>query len=284
MRVERSPDVEAFLSRVGDFLAEREAEHNLLFGICSTVAKGHQYGDEPPYFAYVEDQGGIAAVVVRTPPYGPVLSLVDDLSALDLIARDLHEAYARLPGVLGPTDEAMDFVVRWQDLAGQTGRLLRQERTYRCSEVTLPVPTPGHMHASIEDDKELLIEWLRAFNSEALPENAPEQSTNMERFIARRFSDPDAGLYLWIDGEPVSMAGFSGPTPNGIRVAPVYTPPELRRRGYATALVGQLTQQLLDSGRRYCFLFTDLANPTSNSIYQKVGYEPIMDVDQYAFD
>jgi predicted GNAT family acetyltransferase len=92
-------------------------------------------------------------------------------------------------------------------------------------------------------------------------------------------------MFLWEDGgRAVSMVGVSGETPNGIRVAPVYTPPELRGRGYASACVAAVTQAQFDRGRRFCFLFTDLANPTSNKIYQAIGYEPVCDVDEYRFE
>jgi predicted GNAT family acetyltransferase len=80
------------------------------------------------------------------------------------------------------------------------------------------------------------------------------------------------------------MAGFGGLTPNGIRIGPVYTPPDERRRGYGSALTAALTQQLLDGGRRFCFLFTDLANPTSNRIYQQIGYRAVSDVDLWVFE
>ena len=90
--------------------------------------------------------------------------------------------------------------------------------------------------------------------------------------------------YLWVDeGRPVSLAGAGGLTPNGIRVGPVYTPPELRGRGYASNLVAGVSQAQLDAGRRFVFLFTDLANPTANHIYQEIGYEPVTDIDEYAF-
>jgi predicted GNAT family acetyltransferase len=95
--------------------------------------------------------------------------------------------------------------------------------------------------------------------------------------------DPGRGLYVWEDQEPVSMVGYAGPTPNGIRVSAVYTPPERRNRGYASAGVAALSQMLLDGGRRFCFLFTDLANPTSNRIYQQIGYRAVCDVDECKF-
>ena len=88
---------------------------------------------------------------------------------------------------------------------------------------------------------------------------------------------------LWLDGDTVSLTAFGGATPNGIRLGPVYTPPDKRGRGYASALVADVTASLLAGGRRFCFLFTDLANPTSNSIYQQVGYRPVTDVDLWRF-
>ena len=102
--------------------------------------------------------------------------------------------------------------------------------------------------------------------------------------VERRRSDPDGGWRLWEDdGRVVSLAGFGSRTPNGIRVGPVYTPPEFRGKGYASALVGRMTAELLDGRHRFCFLFTDLANPTSNGIYRRIGYQAVTDVDQYAF-
>jgi predicted GNAT family acetyltransferase len=131
-----------------------------------------------------------------------------------------------------------------------------------------------------EGDRKLVIAWMNAFVEEALHQTMPEEA---EHWLERTLDGPDSGVVLWIDGEPVSFAGYGGRTPNGIRVGPVYTPPELRRRGYASALTAELTRMLLAGGRTFCFLFTDLANPTSNSIYQRIGYEPVSDADQWSF-
>ena len=90
--------------------------------------------------------------------------------------------------------------------------------------------------------------------------------------------------YLWeVDGQAVSLVVAGSPTPNGIRIGPVYTPPVARRHGYASALTAAVSQEQIDRGNRYCFLYTDLANPTSNQIYQAIGYEPVTDVAQYSF-
>jgi predicted GNAT family acetyltransferase len=91
------------------------------------------------------------------------------------------------------------------------------------------------------------------------------------------------GFALWEDGEPVSMAGWGSPTPNGMRIGPVYTPPERRGRGYGSAATAAASAEQLAAGRTFCFLYTDLSNPTSNKIYMDIGYEPVCDSIEYAF-
>jgi predicted GNAT family acetyltransferase len=126
------------------------------------------------------------------------------------------------------------------------------------------------------------MDWLYAFQREALGDT---DRTELERLTNRWLTSPGRTLLLWcVDGVPVSMAGSTGPTPHGIRIGAVYTPPEYRQRGYASACVAYLSQMMLDSGRKFCFLFTDLSNPTSNHIYQQIGYEPVCDVDNYVFE
>ena len=102
--------------------------------------------------------------------------------------------------------------------------------------------------------------------------------------VEYRLTTPGRGFRLWDDGGPVSLAGFGGGTPNGIRIGPVYTPPELRGRGYASALVAALSAELLAAGRRFCFLYTDLANPTSNRIYERIGYRRVCESAEIAFE
>src|SRR5581483_4517864 len=114
-------------------------------------------------------------------------------------------------------------------------------------------------------DREFLVRWWKDFVDEALGDR--EELAQSERAVDARLASPTSGVVLWsVDDKPVSFAGFAGPTPNGIRIGPVFTPPSLRKHGYASALVAALSQRLLDDGRRFCFLFTNLANPTSNKI------------------
>ena len=125
----------------------------------------------------------------------------------------------------------------------------------------------------------MLTKWRAAFAIEA-DRTLPEQAEKAAAQPLQRSTH----LVLWeVEGTAVSMAGFTGRTPNGVRVAWVYTPPELRGRGFAGACVAALSQKLLDDGRKFCFLYTDLANPTSNHIYQTIGYEPVTDATVYSF-
>ncbi len=122
--------------------------------------------------------------------------------------------------------------------------------------------------------------WLYQFHREA---TTGDHSTLEELRYEAQLKIQDRHFFLWDDGEPVALAGKTRPTPNGCCIGPVYTPLEFRRKGYATALTAALSQLLLDEGKQFTALFTDLANPTSNSIYQKIGYRPVCDLDEYRF-
>jgi predicted GNAT family acetyltransferase len=146
-----------------------------------------------------------------------------------------------------------------------------------------PRPAPGGARIARESDRATIVDWFQAFVAEALPPGRDPASRESAEETATYWIG-GGGLWVWIDGGLVAMAGASGRTPNGIRVGAVFTPPEKRRRGYASSLVAALSQAQLDAGRRFCFLYTDLANRTSNRIYQDIGYEPVCDVDEYRFE
>ena len=277
MQLERHENATTFLERAQDFLLAREAQHNLILGLSERLKTEPRLFGEDPYFASVTDGERVVGVTMRTPPHNLILSLVDDDGALDLMAQDAQEVFGSLPGVVGPKEPVAKFARLWP----QPAELGIQQRVYRASHVVPFEGVSGSMRPYEDGDRELLIGWMDAFVAEALHGGFHDDSA---AWLERSLAGPDSGIELWIDaGEPVSFAGYGGLTPNGIRIGPVYTPPELRRRGYASALTAELTQMLLDQGRTFCFLFTDLSNPTSNSIYQRIGYEPVSDADQWRF-
>jgi predicted GNAT family acetyltransferase len=272
LRYENDPAV--FQERVGSFLCEHEAENNLPLGLIAGMIAGVRYSDEPPLMATVEAEE-IQAVALRTPPHKLVLSTSRSDEATSFLARELHAGGCRLPGITACDREAWAFARQWSVLTGAKVRQGKGQRIYRLDHVILPAPKPGRLHRCGEADVELAAKWLREFDREA----EVEISSDVRRFIGPR----DRGLFFWIDGSPVTMAGYMGPTPHGIRIGGVYTPPELRRRGYASACVAALNQRLLEEGRKFCFLYTDLANPISNNIYQAIGYRPVCDAPMLKF-
>lgn len=280
MQLHRFNDVAAFYERAENYLLQHEAHHNLLLGLCSALLDDPQrYGPLPPHMATVEEDGEIEAVTLMTPPHNLVLSKMRSLDAAAVIAAALQRDAVDVPGAGGPSLEAQRFAEAWTAETGQPHHKTMSLRIYQL-EAVQPVPqAPGHLRLATPADRDLLILWANAFTIEALggtmTGNAPGV---VDRLIVGN------NLYVWDDGQPVSMVAVTGPTPNGIRVNMVYTPPEHRKQGYATASVAALSQRLLDEGRRFVFLFTDLANPTSNHIYQLIGYRPVCDVDTYAFN
>ena len=281
MELTRHQDADAFLEHAGAFLAAREAQNNLILGLSSRLRTTPLMYGEPAYLAVVEDQGEVVAAALRTPPHNLVLSEIDSAEAIEPLMRDARRIFGSLPGVVGPKRRVEEFVAAWEGETGAKGRREREQRAFRADSIDPPQGVSGHMRPYESGDYELAVRWMDAFVAEALSGPEPESSA---QFVERREADPDGGLVVWVDGGPVCMAGFGGLTPNGIRIGPVYTPPDERRRGYGSALTAALTQQLLDGGRRFCFLFTDLANPTSNRIYQQIGYRAVSDVDLWVFE
>ena len=281
MKLTRHESADDFLAQAGEFLGAREAEHNLILGISSRLQREPRIYGEAAYLATVEDGGRVVGVAMRTPPHNLILSEIDDEEAIPLVLEDARDVFGTLPGVVGPKAPVGRFAELWQEATGAKGRLEIAQRCFRADHVDAPENVKGRMRDYESRDRELAVEWMDGFVAEALHGPEPESSPE---FVDRRSKDPDGGFVFWDDGEAVSMAGFGGRTPNGIRIGPVYTPPELRGRGYASALTAEVTKRLLDGGLRYCFLFTDLANPTSNKIYQAIGYEPVLDIDQWSFE
>lgn len=281
MDVHPFADPAAFYDRAAPFLMADEAAHILPLGIAGSLVRHPPDSAARPYLAVVEEGGAVVAAALMTPPHNLVLSRVADPAALDALVADLLDAGLRPPGVHAPAPTSQRFAARWCAATGQTNRHAMAQRIYALERVIPPAGVPGELRPVTAAERDLAVAWVIAFNAEA--ETAPDPAQAI-RMVDRRMTDPADALSLWWhDGRPVALVGGAGPTPGGIRIGPVYTPPEQRRRGYASAATAALSQRLLDGGRRRCFLFADLANPTANRIYQAIGYRPVCDVDEYRF-
>jgi uncharacterized protein len=282
MQLRRYDDGAAFYQRVAPFLLAREAEHCLILGLCANISR-HPEKFLGVYLTLVEQDGAVVAVAIRTPPYKLALSYTDEPDALKLFAADLIGDTSDLHGVLGTPHLSRAFAEEWQRVSGQATQPDLHERVFQLERVQPVTGVSGQLRQITEADLPLLAMWMEAFDVEALGATG-QHPYEIERLRENFINSDIRTMYFWEDGDQVvSMAGCGNPTLNGIRIGPVYTPPELRGRGYASALVAAVSQLQLDGGRRFCFLFTDLSNPTSNHIYQAIGYQPVADMDEYEF-
>jgi hypothetical protein len=277
LMVRRHVDAAAFLDHAEAWLLEAEAEHNLLLGIAHAVARGRADYQSPLYFATIERDGEIVGCAYRTPPFKLGLTRMP-LDAIPLLVQDVEKCYTELPAVLGPEREAATFAETWADRRGSRYHEGMRQRIYQLDHVRQPAsPPPGRLLVASPEHADLIADWIDAFSREAGIAEIRARSIAQSR-IAEKV------LFLWHNDEPVSLAGWSARSPNGIRIGPVYTPPSHRGRGYGSAVTAGASQRALDQGVRFCFLYTDLANPTSNSIYQRIGYAPVCDVMDWSFE
>jgi RimJ/RimL family protein N-acetyltransferase len=277
LQVDRYVDAGAFLKAAGPWLATAEIENNVILSIASSVADGARILKEPPYFAAAIDGQQVDCCALRTPPW---VMLVTNGTARGLaaLAADAYAAFGRLPGVTGPSPAAAAYAEAWRALAGGRATISMRQRLHKIQQANTELPTtPGVLRNVTADERALAVEWIRAFELEAILNHPHDAEAAVDRHLK---SDT---LYFWDIDTPVAMCANAGVAQSITRINLVYTPPDRRRRGYATAAVAALTQQLLNSGSRYCCLYTDLANPTSNSVYRRIGYRPVCDIDQYSF-
>ena len=281
MEISRFKNASKYYQRVESYLLNDEAAHCLLIGLSKALANSQQEDANFPYLVTVEQETVIVATAIRTSPIRKlVLSKSTNLKAVNLFAEDLATLPNKsLPGVIGLKSEATTFALTWQFLTRQTSELACAMRIHQLETAQSVTKTSGRFRMATESDRSILTNWIQAFEGEALGDSEPK--SDCQSWFEKNLQQKS--LFIWQDKVPVSMAAFGGATPNGVKINAVYTPPEFRGRGYATSCVAALSQQLLSQGNKYCFLFTNLANPISNHIYQKIGYQPVCEISNYNF-
>ncbi|MEY4544093.1 MAG: hypothetical protein RL685_288 [Pseudomonadota bacterium] len=276
MRVISHSDPARFAELVRPLLLRDEAQHCLVLGILDTlVTQPERYASSQ--LISIEGSDGLEGVAWRTPPHALGLSLMSSAAVSALVEHLSSDA--ELPGVTGPRPMVDQFKEGWLERRRGTLRHCIQQRIYRLEQVVSAERSPGVLRTATAADEALVVDWTVAFVRECgLGDDEDEVRRGVAATLGR------GRRVLWEhEGANVSTAGFGGKTPSGMRVSYVYTPPRLRGRGYASALVAALSEQLLVAGNRCCFLFTDLGNPTSNAIYQRIGYQPVGDAAHFLF-
>ena len=275
MNVTRYDTAEAFLQVAQPLLMTAEAENNLLLGVAQGIARNPAAAKDP-YLATVGNETGVLACAVHVAPFKLVITRANR-EPIAALARDVFEAVPQLDGVTGPSRSADDFSLAWSKLSGVEpvlGMRLRIHETRKVVDSDRPSP-PGHFRPAAPADLNLLAKWTEVFVSEARIAEPVDASRVVEDAIRR------GRLHVWEDPAPVSMAAWTGKTPSGVRINFVYTPRELRGKGYGTACVKALTKQQLEEGNAFCWLYTDLSSAASPNIFKRVGYWPVSDVSEY---
>jgi predicted GNAT family acetyltransferase len=289
MRAHRCRSAADFLDRAGEFLCRHEARNSLPLGLATTIldnpARYAEQYEGAPFFGVVEEGGQVVSAAVRTPPAGVVIAGTDKPAAIAVLARLVHGKYRTLPGMNATGEDAAAFVDAWQRLTGQVAMVEMRQRIYACSRVRAIALAAGSLRPAAASDLELLVSWYADFMREALGEEDPEEHARTIVDVRLRHASSTAAFRIWEDedGVPASLVGFGRATPRGICIAPVWTPPERRRRGFGTAATAATTRELLGTGREFVCLFTDLGNRTSNRIYRAIGYKPVCGADQWMF-
>lgn len=226
----------------------------------------------------LHDNGTLAGAAIQVPPY-PLLTSALPAETAVAMAQVIHQVRPELSGATGPLPNTEAFVRAWTELTGSTAKLKLGTRLFKLGELKPPTVN-GKGRYGTEADLELLIDWRQRFGDEAVPGAARE---DVEKG-AKRSLGPGGVNVIWeVDNEPVAFAGARGPFDGMIRVAPVYTPPEHRGHGYASAATAAASQWAIDQGADHILLFTDLANEVTNRIYPRIGYRPLEDSAEYTF-
>jgi predicted GNAT family acetyltransferase len=276
MDIIRYPAAREFLDEAEPFLLRAEAENSLILGIARELVSDSSGLAVTPYFAAVRDEDGICVAAFRTLRTKLGITRARRNDALAVLASDVQAVAPALLGVLGPEPSAKLFADELAALRGARASRALSQRIFELRAVIAPQsPPPGELRPARPAEAELLEGWIAGFLAEV------GESGDPASLVAERLRRGQ--LFVWDDDGPSTMAAWAGKTPNGVRVNFVYTPPESRGRGYASACVAALSQRLLDEGNDFCCLYTDLSNPISNSIYQKIGYRPVSDAGFYRF-
>jgi predicted GNAT family acetyltransferase len=265
-------DAAATIDEAREFLESSPVLHNLILTLLHQRAATKEAGR----YWVVGDRRDVVGVVLQSPlDFRATLTPMSPDSA-----RAAAEAIAAqdvlLPGIEGEARSAAAFTGHWTQLRRSGARPVLGMRLLQLGRLTLPVDIPGRLRVATAADMTMVQEWATAFMHD-VDEPAPPKE-----MVARRVQQGE--LALWeVDGTPVCMSGRSAAVAGVVRIGPVYTPPDRRRQGYAGACVGEHSLQAVDLGLT-CVLYTDLHNPTSNSVYRSLGYSAVSENVRYVFE
>jgi predicted GNAT family acetyltransferase len=274
MQIVEHTSASAFLDVNRDLLNADEAANELVLGSAIDQVNGVNSAMSTKFYSVIDGDMPVLPAMF-TPEVWPALTEGPE-EAARLFARYLYSKIPTTKGVIGPKDTTLFFADEWTALTKCELEIQMNMRIYECKSVQQVEFAEGTLKQATMDDHDLVHKWRISFR-----EDANVVGPMDEDGTARQIGN--GSFYLWVSDNPVSMALYGRRTGNGASIRDVYTPPDQRRKGYATAVTAAVSQLILDSGKKYSTLYTDLDNPTSNSIYMQIGYKPIMDSTLWRF-
>ncbi|WP_149257217.1 GNAT family N-acetyltransferase [Actinomadura sp. K4S16] len=270
-------DVHEFLARAGGFLRADPVANTVPLTVAEAIRRQGSGLYRTALFGWSSDGGGVAGTFMWTGAYPVLLSAMPE-PAVPELAEALAGRDTRLQGVNGAPDLAEVFAEAWTRRTGARARVELRQRLHRLAGLDMPDPPPeGAARVADGGDRGLVRDWFAAFHRDAGGHGDPNPAVIEGRLA-------EGGVTLWeAGGRPVAMAGRTPAVAGAARVAPVYTPAEHRRRGYGAAVTAAVTRAAQEAGAAEVVLFTDLANPTSNGVYRRLGYRPVEDRVVLAF-
>ena len=274
MNFQRYENVEAFANRVTPFLEENEDKFSLFLGVLERIKAGAY---ENPYMAIIEENGQLLAIFQMTPPHPLNIIFVDEhqiSTCTDLCITELINHSVPVESIISVKEWAFQFAQKWQEKTGGKYSMMMDQGLYRLDQVEQSLESsPGTWRYATANDALLLEKWYSQFEQDTgLPKTAPVE---VKKRVKTMLDGKE--VFLWEDqGEVVSMMKKARPTTNGITVSLVFTPAEKRRKGYGRTMVAAVSKELLKEFK-FCVLYTDMMNPTSNKIYQEIGYQKLVD-------
>lgn len=281
LQIVRDTSLATFFENAAHFLYTDEPENSLILGLCDYLHNIDTSKHPPPIFIRVLRDGILATVAIQTPPRNLVLTHVGN-AELNYLVSYLCKSEIDIPGVVGPSVVADAFVKIWKKFSGRSARLVMSLGIHKIESVRTPL-IHGKLQVANQNQVHIVAEWMAEFANESLPKN---EQKNFREILENAQKIIDKGLaFLWmVEGSPVSMVNVARHTKSGASLNSVFTPMDKRNRGYASAAVAHLSQQLLNAGKRFCVLYADLKNSTSNHVYQSIGYEQIGVSKYYLFE
>ena len=275
MIVRSHETVDDVLESTERWLYEHEAINNVILGICSDLQRAPERFQQAPLLLSIEDDSGVCGAALMTPPHHLVLAHMPD-SAVTVLAEYITAKEIEIPGIFGTLPLVRAFAKEMNLAIGRPFRRTMGFLLYLCQGSDCPRSVEGTMRTVSETDRALLLQWQREFDEEASTGLDAETSKSaMKQAIA------DQSVYVWETEkcEVVCIAVVGRQSKRGATITLVYTPLVERKRGYASALVANVTNHLLERGKQFVTLYTDEENPASNSVYRQIGYRQVAEFE-----